>query len=309
MALCKEAMTALKADIFLEKGASRVSEYFIKKDSEYYTAQDIYGDKGRLLLSKGQKVTDDVKKRLKRLGKSVPEKSNDTDNIKKVVLAPNDRQSADFTPVTQEFRNKMNIRDSRILEKPNEVLINIIFKSKTKPWWIHVNALSNYVDWLYTHSIDVALISLMMAVELGYSDEELFTLGIGTLLHDVGKLLVPKSIIQKPESLTDMEMSLIRQHCELGMSSLEGLNLPKEYTDIVMQHHERLDGSGYPKGLKGNEICRNARIVMIADAIDSITSYRPYRQPQTISNAIKKLRDEEERCLQELVSLLEKILE
>ncbi len=203
----------------------------------------------------------------------------------------------------------MNIRDSRILEKPNEVLINIIFKSKTKPWWIHVNALSNYVDWLYTHSIDVALISLMMAVELGYSDEELFTLGIGTLLHDVGKLLVPKSIIQKPESLTDMEMSLIRQHCELGMSSLEGLNLPKEYTDIVMQHHERLDGSGYPKGLKGNEICRNARIVMIADAIDSITSYRPYRQPQTISNAIKKLRDEEERCLQELVSLLEKILE
>ncbi len=83
MALCKEAMTALKADIFLEKGASKVSEYFIKKDSEYYTAQDIYGDKGRLLLSKGQKVTDDVKKRLKRLGKSVPEKSNDTDNIKK----------------------------------------------------------------------------------------------------------------------------------------------------------------------------------------------------------------------------------
>ena len=67
--------------------------------------------------------------------------------------------------------------------------------------------MSNYVDWLYTHSVDVAIISLMMAAELGYSDEELFNIGLGTLLHDIGKLLIPKSIIQKPESLTDMEMS------------------------------------------------------------------------------------------------------
>jgi len=168
--------------------------------------------------------------------------------------------------------------------------------------------LSNYVDWLYTHSIDVAVISLMMAIELGYSDEELFNIGLGTLLHDIGKLLIPKSIIQKPETLTDMEMSLVRQHCELGKSSLEGFNFPKEYTDIVMQHHERLDGSGYPKGLKGGEICRNARIVMIADAVDAITAYRPYRQPQAMDAAIKKLRDEKERYPQEFISLLEKIL-
>jgi len=148
----------------------------------------------------------------------------------------------------------------------------------------------------------------MMAIELGYSDEELFNIGLGTLLHDVGKLLIPKSIIQKPESLTDMEMSLIKQHCELGRSSLEGLNFPKEYTDIVMQHYERLDGSGYPKGLKGDEICRNAKIVMIADSVDSTTYNRPYRQPQTMDVAIKKLRDEKEKYPQEFISLLEKIL-
>jgi HD-GYP domain-containing protein (c-di-GMP phosphodiesterase class II) len=75
-----------------------------------------------------------------------------------------------------------------------------------------------------------------------------------------------------------------------------------------MQHHERLDGSGYPKGLKGSEICRSARIVMIADAVDAITSYRPYRQPQTMDAAIKKLRYEKERYPQEYISLLEKIL-
>lgn len=285
-----------------------MSKYVTEKGSEYYTAQDIYDDRGMLLISKDQKITVEVKNRLKSLGKYDPEKPSDADNIQDVVLATNDRQGTVPTSVTKGFVEKMNIHDNRILEKPNEVLINIIFGSKTEPWWIYVNALSNYVDWLYTHSIDVAMISLMIAVELGYSDEELTNLGIGTLLHDVGKLLVPKAIIQKPESLTDMEMSLVRQHCELGMSSLKGFNLPKEYIDIVMQHHERLDGSGYPRRLKGDEICRNARIVMIADAVDAITSYRPYRQPQTMDNAIKKLRNEEDKYPQELISLLEKIL-
>lgn len=285
-----------------------MSEYFVEKNSEYYTARDIYDNRGMLLLCKGKRISVEVKNRLERLGKYNPEKSGDAENIQYVVLDQNDRQSTVLAPVTKELSDRMNIRDNRILERPNEILINIIFESKTKPWWIYVNALSNYVDWLYTHSIDVAMISLMMAAEMGYSDEELTNLGIGTMLHDVGKLLVPKSIIQKPESLTDMEMSLVRQHCELGMSSLESFNLPKEYMDIVMQHHERLDGSGYPKGLKGSEIGRNARIVMIADAVDAITSYRPYRQPQSMDVAIKKLRNEDDKYPQELISLLEKIL-
>lgn len=286
-----------------------MTENFAKKDSEYYTARDIYDERGMLLLSKGQKITAQVKNRLERLGKVLPEKSSDSDNIQNVLLATNEKQSTVLTPVTKEFVERMSIHDSRILEKPNDILINIIFESKTKPWWIYVNALSNYVDWLYTHSIDVAVVSLMMAVELGYSDEELTNLGIGAMLHDVGKLLVPKSIIQKPEKLTDSEMSLVRQHCELGMSSLESFNLPKEYMDIVMQHHERLDGSGYPKGLKGDEISRNSRIVMIADVVDAITSYRPYRQSQSMDVAIKKLRKEKEKYPQELISLLEKILQ
>jgi len=286
-----------------------MSECFTKKDSEYYSAQDIYDNSGMLLLSKGHKVTVDLKKKLEMLGKCDSEKSNDDDNIQNTIFDSNSKQSPDFTKVTKEFRDRMNIRDNRILKKSNEVLINIIFESKTKPWWIHVNALSNYVDWLYEHSIDVAMISLMMAVELGYSDDELFNLGIATLLHDVGKLLIPKSILEKPESLTDMEMFIIRQHCEVGMSSLKGLNLPKEYTDVIMQHHERLDGSGYPKGLMGDEICRNAKIVIVANAVDVITSYRPYRQPQTMDTAIKQLRNEVEKYPQELVSLLEIILE
>ncbi|WP_347488533.1 HD domain-containing phosphohydrolase [Desulfoscipio sp. XC116] len=267
--------------------------------SGYFTKNDVYDKNGVLLLSKGQKMTDETITRLRRHG----------DYKQEELVDFNSRQSVILTPVAKELGVRMNIRDDRLLEQPNKILSTIIFESKTKPWWIYVNALSNYVDWLYTHSIDVAMISLMMAVELGYSGEELFNIGLSALLHDVGKLLVPKSIIQKPGNLTGMETSCIRQHCELGMSSLEGFDFPKEYADIIMQHHERLDGSGYPKGLKGEEICHNARIVMIADVVDAITSFRPYRQPRNMDAAIRELRNGKEKYPQELIYLLEKILE
>lgn len=266
--------------------------------ADHLANKDVYDKKGILLLRKGQKITETIITKLKRHGYYQLGELTEFDENKSSVL----------TPVIKGFGARKNIRDSSILNQSSEVLSTIIFKSKNKPWWIYINALSNYVDWLYTHSIDVAMISLMMAVELGYSDEELFNIGLGALLHDVGKLLVPKNILQKSGPLTDIEMSYIRQHCELGMSSLEGFNLPKEYTNIILQHHERLDGSGYPKGLKGDEICRNAKIVMIADAVDAITSYRPYKQLQNMDFAIKELRNDGQKYSQEFVDLLDKIL-
>jgi len=115
-------------------------------------------------------------------------------------------------------------------------------------------------------------------------------------------------ILEKPENLSDMEKSYIRQHCELGMSSLEGFDIPKKYMKVVMQHHERLDGSGYPKGLKGDEICYNARIVIIADVLDAITSFRPYKKPEKLEAAINILRNDEKKYPQELIPILEKML-
>lgn len=267
--------------------------------SEYFTKEDIYDKNGILLLGKGQKMTDAVITKLKRLGGYEPEEPINFDAKQSVVISP----------IVQAFGEKMNFRNDHFLEYPNKVLSTIIFESKSKPWWIYVNALSNYVDWLYTHSIDVAIISLMISVELRYSDEELWNIGLGAFLHDIGKLLIPKSIIQKPGPLNDMEMVYIRQHCELGMSSLEQFCLPKECTDIVLQHHERLDGSGYPKGLKRDAICRNARIVMIADVVDAITSHRPYKKPQEMDAAINIVRSDKEKYSHKLVSLMEKILE
>lgn len=267
--------------------------------SEIITKNNIYSKNGILLLAEGQKTTSAVITKLKESG-SYEQEAQVKSNIK---------QSKATLPSALAFGERMNIRNYCALEYSNKVLSTIIFESKTKPWWIFINALSNYVDWQYTHSIDVAIISLMIAGELGYTDKDMENIGLGALLHDVGKLLIPKSIIQKPGPLNDMEMVFIRQHCELGMSSLESCRLPKECTDIVLQHHERLDGSGYPKGLKGDEISRNARIVMIADSLDAITAGRPYKPIQEMDVAIQILKSDEEKYSMEMVSVLEKILE
>lgn len=263
-----------------------------------FAEENIYDKNGILLLAKGQKTTDTVIAKLKKIGLYKPEEPINFDG----------KQDEVNFEIIQALSERINIRNDCVLTYPSKVLSTIIFESKTKPWWFFVNALSNYIDWLYTHSIDVALISLMIAVELKYNDEELRKIGLGALLHDVGKLLIPKPITQKPGPLNDIEMTFMRQHCELGISSLEPCCLPKECTDVVLQHHERLDGSGYPRGLKKDEICRNARIVMIADVVDAITSFRPYKPLQEMDMAIKILRNDKDKYSQEFVSVLEKIL-
>ncbi|MDT3699938.1 MAG: HD domain-containing phosphohydrolase [Thermincola sp.] len=266
--------------------------------SGHIANEDIYDRNGILLLSKGQEITDAVMAKLTKLGSYSPTKEQANFTVK---------QSVTF-PTSQSLGEIVSIRGYRVSRNPNNILNTIVFESKSKPWWIYVNTLGNYIDWLYTHSIDVAIISLMIAEELGYTEKELWNLGLGAFLHDVGKLLIPKPILQKPGPLNNAEMAFMRQHCEIGMSSLESLSLPKECTDIVLQHHERLDGSGYPNGLKEDEICRSAKIVMIADAVDAITSGRPYKQTQDLDAAIRILRSDEEKYTEEFISVLERLL-
>ncbi len=273
--------------------------------------KDIYDKNSILILAKGTEVTDIVVERLKRLRLYNPDDIIDSEEIEteEIKTKETTKKGEQTTlSITQNFRKKINIRNFQYLELPNKILGTIIFESKNKPWWIYVNALSNYLDWIYTHSINVSLISTMMAVELKYNDKELWNISLGAFFHDLGMLVVPKSIISKSEPLNDMEMSNLKQHCELGISSLKPFTLPKECTDIVIEHHERLDGSGYPKGLKGDEISRNAKIVMIADVIDEVTTERPYRGTLGMDDAFMIVRENKRKFSQELIDLLEKII-
>lgn len=194
-----------------------------------------------------------------------------------------------------------------IFSFPTEILSQIFADSSGKSWRKILDSLFTRYGWVYEHSVNVALISAMIAVELNLDRKALYHLTLGSLLHDVGKLLVPMTIIQKDSGLSEAEMNLVKKHSELGMSLLAGCGLGSDCMAVVMQHHERLDGSGYPYGLRSSEIHPLAKIAMIADVLDAITSYRPYRPARSIGEAITLIKHEGDKFSREYVAVMEKL--
>ncbi|HKS43469.1 MAG TPA: HD domain-containing phosphohydrolase, partial [Blastocatellia bacterium] len=128
------------------------------------------------------------------------------------------------------------------------------------------------------HSERVVAYCIRLGQHLGLTDNELITLEHGALLHDIGKIGVPDSILLKQGALTEEEWNYMRRHVEYGAQILRGVDFLEGASHIVAQHHEQFDGSGYPNKLAGEMICQGARIFAVADAVDAITSDRPYRK-------------------------------
>ncbi|WP_127533550.1 HD-GYP domain-containing protein [Paenibacillus kobensis] len=144
--------------------------------------------------------------------------------------------------------------------------------------------------YLYQHSVNVAILSGIIGIAKGYNRQQLEELGIGALLFDIGMSKVPAELINKQGALTDAEKALVERH------TTDGFDILRKQHDIsllsahcALQHHERFDGSGYPRGLKGDEIHMYAQIVGIADTYDALTSPRPHRKRYTPSEAIEFL--------------------
>lgn len=132
---------------------------------------------------------------------------------------------------------------------------------------------------LYHHSMNVTFFSLCLGVGMGLPEEDLVDLAIGTLLHDVGKLRIPERILSKPGKLTAEEFEYVKLHTSYGYETLRKLpDLAPRTTLIALEHHERYDGSGYPRGLKGKEIHQFGRITGVADVYEALTANRIYRK-------------------------------
>ncbi len=127
------------------------------------------------------------------------------------------------------------------------------------------------------HQQRVAQLSTAIAVKLECSDHMIEGIRIGASIHDIGKIAVPGEILNRPGRLDELSMSMVKTHCEFGFSITKDIVFPWPISEIILQHHERLDGSGYPYGLKGDEIIREAQIVSVADMMEAIMSHRPYR--------------------------------
>ncbi|MFI5401499.1 MAG: HD-GYP domain-containing protein [Planctomycetota bacterium] len=133
------------------------------------------------------------------------------------------------------------------------------------------------------HCRRVQVYAVMLAQRLGVSPEELVDISYGALLHDVGKIGVPDAILLKPGKLTDSEWEVMRRHTVIGHQMISRIKFLRGAADIVLHHHERWDGGGYPQGVSGEEVPLGARIFSIIDTFDAMTSKRPYKE--ALSNA------------------------
>ncbi len=140
------------------------------------------------------------------------------------------------------------------------------------------------------HQRRVAKLCRAIATELGFSWERIQGLRMAAAIHDLGKIHVPAAILNKPGEMSEHEIAIIRQHPETAYQILKGIDFPWPIAETIRQHHERLDGSGYPQGLKGDAILLEALILGAADVVESIASFRPYRPAYGMEAALAELR-------------------
>jgi len=141
------------------------------------------------------------------------------------------------------------------------------------------------------HQRRVAQLACAVAKEMDVSSKQIEGIRVAGLMHDIGKISVPAEILSKPGRLNNMEFSMIKAHPQAAYDILRVIDFNCPVADIVLQHHERLDGSGYPQGLKGEEILLEARILSVADVVEAMSSHRPYRPALAIEKTLEEISD------------------
>lgn len=149
-----------------------------------------------------------------------------------------------------------------------------------------------YFDsYTFQHSLNVAIVSMEIGVAFNLSEEKLVTLAIGSFLHDIGKVDIPLSILNKPNKLDSTEMKVIKKHPQNGVNILKNnLDLNSDVLDIVLSHHEKLDRTGYPNSIGRDKICLLTKIVTVSDIFDALVSHRVYHKPISTYNAVLELK-------------------
>ncbi len=140
------------------------------------------------------------------------------------------------------------------------------------------------------HQRGVADLAVAIAREMGLSEERLKMIHMAGLIHDIGKINVPAEILSKPGKLTPVEFSLIKSHPETGYNILKRVDFIPTIAQVVYQHHEKMDGSGYPRMISGDEIILEARIITVADVVEAMANHRPYRPALGIEKALDEIR-------------------
>ena len=183
--------------------------------------------------------------------------------------------------------------------------INRLSRSPEAAFETLVRAASNIVNandpYTSDHQKNVSDLAVAIGKKMDLDDETCKCLKVAGLLHDIGKISVPTEILARPGKLSDIEFRLVKEHSKNGYNILKDIDLPWPVADIILQHHERLDGSGYPNSLKDDQIRLESRIIAVADVVEAITSHRPYRAALGIEFAMNEIKENSGRLYDPLV--------
>jgi PAS domain S-box-containing protein len=156
-----------------------------------------------------------------------------------------------------------------------------------------VNALASTIEkrdpYTAGHQKQATILACAIATEMELPEEQIEGIRMAGLIHDIGKIMVPAEILSKPGPLSEIQFDMVKMHPQAGYDILTGVTFPWPVAEIVLQHHERLDGSGYPRGLSGEKIMLEARILAAADVVEAMSSYRPYRPSLGIDKALEEI--------------------
>lgn len=257
-------------------------------------AKSLYGNDGRLLLRHGQKLKQSHISHLERSGLQgvyITDKLSEEIEIKTVI--DDELRISAAKAVRDIYVQSLTTGISRnMADDAKEIVHNIVEEIiENRNIIVNMIDLKSYDNYTYYHSVNVGVLSMVVGVALGLNYSSLYKLGFGALLHDIGKVFVDRDIIDKPGSLTPEEFAEVKKHPALGYRYLINaeLDLPPSGLIGVLQHHERIDGSGYPDGISGADISKFSRIIAIADVFDAMISDRPYRQGMMPSEVMEFL--------------------
>lgn len=261
----------------------------------------IWNEAGRPLLQKNVKVSEHIIRRLQQLNVQyvyINDKISANIEIQEVIPIAVRQHAVD--QLTTSFNQVKNLKGKAITycldqkSKQFTAIIDNLLDHITKSEEI-LTVLSDaflYDNYIYQHSLQVAIYSIAIAKEMHYNSVEILQIGIGAILHDIGKMMIPQEILKKPDQLTNEEYELMKLHTKYGFDVLRNLHtISLLSAHCAFQHHERLDGSGYPRGLVDFEIHPYAKIIAVADVFDAVTSNRVYRDKMLPSRGMEIIKE------------------
>lgn len=267
-------------------------------ESGILLAKTIYAQDGRVLLRKGSELTAKTIATLARLGyQYIYVQDELTADIEAPELLDEEFRNVATQSVREAFESVVNSGTDKFsrtginFKAISDVAGNLVEQILANPdLSIQIVDLKSYDQYTFQHSVNVAVLGVVLGKSLRLNFGELKDLAIGLLLHDLGNVTIPETILKKPTKLTDEEFKYVYEHPRSGFELLrhcDGISATSKI--VALQHHERLNGTGYPKGLKGPDIHLNSQIGAIVDSYDALTSDRNYRKRYLPHEAIEYL--------------------